>query len=664
VARWPDATFEDGKIWRMMEGCRRTDGGYNEGRHEWLGKSRLGLAYDDCFRQPDSVGFREGDTRYKVNPSIGFDNQPGSLADSGKDFTGALAVLNIGHWLTWTRPITEHAAGSDHFKYDPFGIEMESVHRFSAYHILGLPALDRPNEWWFDKDSKTVYFMPQQGVDPNSMNLRGRIRDYGLELSDCSDITVQGIRFHGAGFFVRSCSRVTVEDCTFDYPATHKFMLGALDYFSHGNPKRNPNTQPSIHRGENNRFINNIVRRSNAPLYFGSRGMLVENCLFEDIEWEPNSAGYSGSVMIGEGGVFRRNTITRGGNSEGLRGVSPGATIELNHIFDMSNLQHDGAALNVGTRDHYRARVSQNWAHDCNRQGVRFDYHGTAIYREDGAIHGDGVYMRNVTWNTEPNELKGDRHLVLNNTIPGVNRYPDPFKEEVTMSIQGFKILHDINGNMNSLIRNNLGTLLSRTFHLDKKPKKWWVRSDGSMMLVATVLPGTVDHNMREAGASWKYLRDPANYDFRPKAGSPLVDAGSVVRPGEVPSPVASFTGLDYEGQAPDIGAYEFGAKRYWIPGRQERVATTPVPKNGGVNVPLDADLMFLEAYKSTKHRIMFGAASDSLKQVAVMKDLSTNIVKPPELMADTTYYWRVDAIDQSGAVRTGPIWHFKTTKK
>ena len=31
---------------------------------------------------------------------------------------------------------------------------------------------------------------------------------------------------------------------------------------------------------------------------------------------------------------------------------------------------------------------------------------------------------------------------------------------------------------------------------------------------------------MTEPGASWKYLRDPENYDFRPKADSPLVNAG------------------------------------------------------------------------------------------------------------------------------------------
>jgi hypothetical protein len=117
LARWPDATFEDGKIWRMMESCRSTDGGYSQRRGSWDGKTHIGAIYDDSFHKPAVPGFTEGDSRYVYDPSIGFDDQPPSLASTGIDFTGALAVLNLGHWLTYTQPIVSHAAGSDHFSY-------------------------------------------------------------------------------------------------------------------------------------------------------------------------------------------------------------------------------------------------------------------------------------------------------------------------------------------------------------------------------------------------------------------------------------------------------------------------------------------------------------------------------------------------------------------
>ena len=51
-------------------------------------------------------------------------------------------------------------------------------------------------------------------------------------------------------------------------------------------------------------------------------------------------------------------------------------------------------------------------------------------------------------------------------------------------------------------------------------------------------------------------LADPERYDFRPKEGSPLIDAGKHV-PGKTDG---------YQGKAPDIGAYEYGGE-YWVPG-------------------------------------------------------------------------------------------------
>ena len=72
VARWPDAKFEDGSIWRMMECMRSADGGWDKHKNKWAGKTRFGLLYDDRFHRPETPGFREGDSRYQVDPDIGF----------------------------------------------------------------------------------------------------------------------------------------------------------------------------------------------------------------------------------------------------------------------------------------------------------------------------------------------------------------------------------------------------------------------------------------------------------------------------------------------------------------------------------------------------------------------------------------------------------------
>ena len=73
---------------------------------------------------------------------------------------------------------------------------------------------------------------------------------------------------------------------------------------------------------------------------------------------------------------------------------------------------------------------------------------------------------------------------------------------------------------------------------------------------------------------------------------------------------------------------------------------------------------MFLEAYNVTKHRVLMGESVNSLKTIAIIKDLNTNIITPEKLMPETTYYWRVDSYVPTAAQewKTGKLWHFTTT--
>ena len=364
--------------------------------------------------------------------------------------------------------------------------------------------------------------------------------------------------------------------------------------------------------------------------------------------------------MFGKNAIFRRNTVQRGGNCEGIRAIDNGSVIELNRVTDSGNLQHDGSAINVGTTKHAGTRVAYNWSHDTNGQGLRFDYHGERVFRPDGEPYGDGVFMNNVSWNTMTNQIKGDRHLVLNNTVMNSSSYPVPDEEKVTLAIQGFRAMHDIMGNTHSLTRNNIATIKNRSWNLDALGR---IKSDGYAPPLATVIPGKSDSNMLTPGASWIYLRDPKNYDFRPKENSPLIDSGARMKKDDLPSAISNYKEQHIIGDAPDIGAYEYGASRYWIPGRKTTTASSPVPKDGGNEVPLNADLMFLEAYNSMHHRILLGESPDSLVEIAQIKNLETNIVTPKELKPETTYYWRVDAHVPMAkqAIQNGDLWQFST---
>ena len=651
VARWPDASFEDNSIWRMTEGMRSLNGGYRNGKY--TGMSRFGLAYDEDFKKNDGTGFQEGDSRYQVQ------DQPESLAESGIDFTGALAVLNIGHWMTWARPILKHSAGAEHFNYDTSGFTEQDLKAHAAYYILGLKALDRENEWWYDHQTKEFYYMPPVGKHPDEMALRGRDQHFALEFMKCKNISIEGINFFSTGFNITESDKISFIDCQFDYASTNQYLLGHTDWFNHRNKGTNSRAS-AFYDGEENQVINCQFRRCNAPIFLSGKKMLIDNCLFEDIEWDVNSSAASGSVVLGEDSTIRRCTVQRTGNSEGIRPVKPGSTIQLNRLSDMGNLQHDGAGINVGTTKHKGALVEKNWVHDSNRQGVRFDYHGTAILQADGSVYGDGIFRNNVTWNTQPNQVKGDRQLILNNTVINCNYYKNPADERFNMSIQGFKAMHEIESNANSVTRNNLANLTHRSWNLDngKRKKTWYTRKDGYKVPLAQVLPGVHDHNMREAGAAYKYLRDPHNYDFRPQQGSPLVDAGAEVQKQAIQSQFINYQALLHVGSAPDIGAYELGDESYWIPGRKENTASMPIPRHTGKDVPIEADLMFLGAYKATRHYLYFGESQDNLKCVAELE--KTNIYTPNKLGAGKTYFWRVDAY-VDGKYKQGELWSFTT---
>ena len=207
-ARWPNATFEDGKIWRMTEGMRSLDGGYHNQKP--TGKSRLGIAYDDAFKSTSKAGFNEGDSRYTTI------TQKQSLAETQVDFTGAVAVLNIGHWRTWARHITGHEAGSDYFSYSTNGITVNELRKHTAYYIYGLPALDQVNEWWYDPNTNHLYYKPESKSALDSLTLHSRKNDFMIELLRVKNIHFKDLNFYAAGYDIKYCENIIFENCRFD----------------------------------------------------------------------------------------------------------------------------------------------------------------------------------------------------------------------------------------------------------------------------------------------------------------------------------------------------------------------------------------------------------------------------------------------------------------
>ena len=107
------------------------------------------------------------------------------LAETGIDFTGALATLNVGfRFFTWTRRVTSHSVGSASFTYNqttPAGQKglvggaggYLDKGEDNIYFLSGvLAALDSPGEYYIDIGAGTMYLWMPDGSEPTDVEVR------------------------------------------------------------------------------------------------------------------------------------------------------------------------------------------------------------------------------------------------------------------------------------------------------------------------------------------------------------------------------------------------------------------------------------------------------------------------------------------------------------
>jgi hypothetical protein len=261
------------------------------------------------------------------------------------------------------------------------------------------------------------------------------------------------------------------------------------------------------------------------------------------------------------------------------------------------------------------------WHHDSEKSGVRWD----------GNNGINGTDHHEVVWNAPHSMMiKGDEHKVVSNS----SFYQNPSDGSAMARV----LTEDDSGGQSqgqdNEVYNNLTPGMS------------------SMRDGYTPVPGnTVSNNwngMVETPAKARdQVRDTKNMDFRPVAGSDVIDAGTEY------APITD----GYLGSAPDIGAYEYGDTHYWIPGYQSPQASTPVPPNGSTTAKPDCDLMWLAGYDAVSHDIYFGTQSGNLTSQG-NQALLDNIFDPGTLTEGQTYYWRIDTVTAAGTI-TGDEWSF-----
>ncbi len=86
--------------------------------------------------------------------------------------------------------------------------------------------------------------------------------------------------------------------------------------------------------------------------------------------------------------------------------------------------------------------------------------------------------------------------------------------------------------------------------------------------------------------------------------------------------------------------------------------ANNPGPSNGAANVVLSPTLSWTAGDGAVSHNVYFGTASPGASQ----GNQSGTTFNPGALTPSTTYFWRIDEVNESNGVTTGNVWNFITT--
>ena len=518
-----------------------------------------------------------------------------AAAETGIDWTGAMACLNVAHqWWTWNRPIEQHKAGSAKLTYaanlvglcdldpslkmrDPKALEQAWGDDY--FYLFGkLEALDVETEWFQDQATGTLYLFAPGGVDPSTLEVRYKARDYAVHAKDRQYLEISGINFFGTTFRLDDCSHTTVENCGLLYPSYSRTIT---EY----DQDRRESVFTKITGDHNTVRHCSLAYTNNLGLMVMGGDNTVENCIIHDVNWSgtliypalqlsasphlgvnwfdtiqypPTPRTMENSDVTSTGNIARGNTLYRAGSCL-LVYHAADSIVEYNHIHD-GGLACKDVSLVYGCWPFSRGSVVRyNWVHGCVTDGYsgRGGHGGIGIRCDDQSRN--NIFHHNVVWDCGQIGIvmKGEDNHAFNNTVFGIGTKEIPqidiLIEQGAEPVKQWAVQWPQlpMQNQRSEVANNAARNITGSHKLDDQLKD----SD------------RVHNNLRGTGIA-ALLKDPDSLDFRPKEGSPLIGAGAVI-PG-------CADGLN--GKAPDIGAYECGGAR-WIPGADWQEGFTALDK-------------------------------------------------------------------------------------
>ena len=570
-----------------------------------------------------------------------------SMASSGLDFTGTIAVMPLGVMGDETQGVrvAKYQVGNSSFNYVYPKDTKRELHMNNAFFFEGsCKLLDSEGEWCYDAPTRSIHIWLDNCADPSHLTFRGKVREYlinGTQLPS-PGLRIEKLTMWGGTFAVLR-SNLTLDTVDLLFPTANRRVLGEA-----GMLRANTLLMNNPAHGHFT-MINSTLEWADGtvPLNLIGNGAVFRNNLFRR-----NGYAIGDGASISDGGnsdgmLFERNTIAL---FNSFSGITPGlhSTIRLNEFWGQGT-DADGACVHVHIKQQNGILIERNWAHDSTVKGFRFD----RVNKANATWGVNGTFVENVVWNCASSCFKGDYHNISRNTVIEVSTGGSTADGSKTPALYVLEydpaLSWTIPGeNSHTYLDSNAADSI---FNVSIKG--------------VLTLPGI--HRNNVAGIPIvPMLVDPSARNFRPKGGSAIYSLGA--------------------------GAYDNGSEsEYWIPGRQSHEATHPIPPHQGhaahaIESAEDDTVQLVEliwrgGYKARAHRLT--AVLQHIETVAETKTATFDADKDmvvADTEADATQYmlrlprpdpsssdervrrrvlWRVDAVGEGDDVRRGPVWSF-----
>lgn len=591
----------------------------------------------------------------------------------------------------------------------PYEYEKRTMPLYTPGNIANLDTLE---EWSFVPETNSLYIYPGKNI-PTPTNVRVRVRSNFLNFAYSPGFIFKNVHFYAGAIYFDHSDYITIEDSKFSHswePDLRHDELG-LYWNWRGNV---------FHAAYYNTIRNCIfqyVVDGHPFKMLGIKYPVVENVLLRYNDWFVNTTF---SPSTGNNYITKKyedvlndnefapstwryvtmNTTRLGGLNPGWRGLMEYIRIENQYM------RTDAGGIQRTTGVTVKSTTRFSWLLNTNTNGMRFDSwcagHDAIVHNMVSAGQKRGY------------RLKGDRHKIYNITgydtdshnisltkIKYCGVHGSAERDSLMSNFSGRDQFNN-KGNINTEVKNVVTgwsfecnspdcgdpyvtgsepvKILDNPEFLIKESGIWYGRSfpiDNRKLSHSFVQLEMEDPFIESRGRSDEQLDylfgenpwkdDPVqNYDFRPKKGSSLIDAGQIV-PGIndgqdlVFNHPPSYSGQNrkYIGEAPDIGPYEYGDSVYWIPGFRYEHPSVPIPRDGAKNVSPEYGLAWNYPWKTDYS----GTSAIVTISGPGLTDTRTfqypNNVMFVSLRPGVTYHWSVYVDGVSGG-----SWTFTTKDK